>query len=80
MATQPIVLGVERFVIDCHGPDDDALRDALRWLLTDAAARGSDAAILVPAVDSISNLGGVTVTGVEPSDFQPQNRPEHVPD
>jgi hypothetical protein len=71
-ANRSIVLTVERFVIDCYGPDDNALRDALRWLLTDAAARGSDAAIVVPTVDSISKLG--RVLGPEVSDQLARHR------
>lgn len=50
---------MDRFVIDSYGPDDDALRDAIVWLVEQAQQRGTEAAIVVPAVRSIESLGRV---------------------
>jgi hypothetical protein len=50
---------IERFVIDTYGVDQQAELEAMRWLVREAAERGSEAAIVVPAVDSIESLGRV---------------------
>ncbi|HWD25213.1 MAG TPA: hypothetical protein VG368_07085, partial [Acidimicrobiales bacterium] len=47
----------ERFVIDAYGPDDDAVRVGLRWLVD--YAREHDvptAAIVVPGIRNAENL------------------------
>jgi hypothetical protein len=48
---------MDRFVIDAVGKEAEA--EAFQWLIRQAQARGSDAAIVVPGVDSIRNLGRV---------------------
>lgn len=51
--------GVDRYVIDSYGPDDEALLEGLRWLVRQGRERGSEGAIVVPAVDNIESLGRV---------------------
>jgi len=47
----------ERFVIDAYGPDDDAVRAGMRWLVTYATEhRLSTAALIVPGVSNAENL------------------------
>ena len=50
----------QRFFIDAHGPDDDALAGGFRWLFRFAQAHGcARAAIFVPGVAQIESLGRV---------------------
>jgi hypothetical protein len=53
---------MERFVIDAYGVDEDAEREGFRWLLAKAVALDGDAAVVVPTVSSIENLGRVLGT------------------
>ena len=47
---------MERFFIDAYGPDAQAERDGVIWLVAEVDSRGSVGAIVVPAVNAISSL------------------------
>lgn len=58
-AIQP-TMSTERYFIDAYGPDDDALRDGLKWLLHYADEHGHDrAAVFVPTLRQAESLGRV---------------------
>jgi hypothetical protein len=47
----------ERFLIDAYGPDDDAVRVGLRWLVDHAREHSiATAAVLVPGISNAENL------------------------
>lgn len=48
---------MDRFVIDTTGADTDVEREAFLWLLGEARAANEDAAVVVPTVSAIENLG-----------------------
>lgn len=50
---------MQRYVIDSHGPDSEAERAALRWLVDKARELDKHGAIVVPGVSSIANLSRV---------------------
>jgi hypothetical protein len=50
---------VERFVIDMYGPEEEAERDAFRWLLAKATELRTAAAVIVPGVQNIDGLNRV---------------------
>lgn len=48
----------ERFYVQAHGPDDDALKVGFRWLLGFARDHGHPrAAVFVPGLQQVENLG-----------------------
>jgi len=63
---------VDRFFIDAHGPDHEAERRGVAWLAEEVVKRGIPGAIVVPVVDSISNLA--RAIGADAADFAKTNR------
>jgi len=53
---------MERFVVDGDGRDERTLVEGFRWLLAYARDSNTEAAIIVPSVRSIDNLGHVVGT------------------
>lgn len=47
---------MHRFFIDAYGPDPDAERLGIEWLVREADKQDLPCAVVVPSVDSISNL------------------------
>lgn len=48
----------ERYFVQAHGPDDDALKAGFRWLLRFADQHGhSCAGVFVPSLQQVENLG-----------------------
>jgi len=47
---------MHRFFIDAYGPDPDAERLGIEWLVREARKQDLPCAVVVPSVDSISNL------------------------
>lgn len=47
---------MERFFIHAHGPDAEAERDAIVWLVAEARRINTRCAIVVPGLDAIRNL------------------------
>jgi hypothetical protein len=63
---------VERFFIHAYGPDADAERAGVAWLVAEAARRGTRGAIVVPSVDAISGLS--RAIGAEAAEFAKKHR------
>lgn len=47
---------MKRFFIDAYGPDADAERRGIEWLVREAGKQDLPCAVIVPSVDSISSL------------------------
>jgi hypothetical protein len=63
---------VDRFFIDAYGPDHEAERRGVAWLAEEVVKRGIPGAIVVPVVDSISNLARAIGAGA--ANFAKTNR------
>jgi hypothetical protein len=63
---------MQRFFIDAHGPDPDAEQLGIEWLVREAGKQDLPCAVVVPSVDSISNLA--RAIGRDAAEFAKRDR------